>query len=377
MNLIAALVLLQSNQKVMLPNFEKLTARIERAVEKSEVAGASVVIYQKGSKVYEAYRGYADLAEKKPLRPDTVYQVMSMTKPVVAIAVMQCVEDGLLNLDDPVEKYLPAFKTTEVSRDGKTEKPSRKVTIRHLLTHTSGLSGDDPKGLDDDTKRKMTLGEYAALIGTEPLRTNPGEQIRYSGVGINAAARIVEIVSGSPFETYCQTRIFRKCGMENTWFFLPEAERSRLAKTYYTTDQGGLAEFEHDRFRAGAKLANGAGGLYSTLGDMAKLLLNYRKQGGKLVSPATFRAMTTVQTGDLPMDGGTERGFGLGWSVVRNPAGTAQLRSPGSYGHTGAFVTEFWVDPKLDVVYVYMSQGFGAGDEVRKSATTIAMASFR
>ena len=341
---------------------DRLKARLHRASEKGELAGTVCAVVKNGKVVFHNADGYADLEARRPMTPDTVFQVMSMTKPIVGVAVMQCAEAGLLNLDDPVSKYLPRLGT---------------MTLRHLLTHTSGLSSDDPGGLDDDQKRRLTLANYAALIGDRPLLTQPGETIRYSGVGINALARVVEIVTGERFEDYSQKRIFAPCGMKETWFFLPTSERGRLAKVYARGDNGQLKEFVHDRYREGARLTNGAGGLYSTASDMARFLVKFSQDGGGLVSPAGFRAMTTVQTGELKMDGGDERGFGLVFSIIRSASGMMSLRRVGSYGHSGAFCTDYWVDPPSGTVAVFMSQGFGVGDEVRKSFATMVNAAIR
>ena len=350
---------------------QAIRQRLDEAVLSRQIAG-SVVIVSKGDQIVLHHAtGQRDRAAGLSMKPDTLFQVMSMTKPFVGVAVVQCAERGLLNLDDPVEMYLPGFSRAQVRTDEGLEPAVRRVNIRHLLTHTSGLSGDDPGGLDDDQKRRMTLAEYAALIGADPLRAQPGEEIRYSGVGINALARIVEMASGQKFEDFTRDHIFQPCGMSDTSFFLSERDRSRLAKVY----EEGLEEFAHDRFRAGAKLANGAGGLYSTALDMARFLMKFSKQGGGLVSPAGFRALTTLQSGELKMDGNSERGYGLAFVVVRNPAGTSNLRAPGAYGHTGAFCTEFWADPETGVVAVFMSQGYGVGDGVRKSFGAMVSAS--
>lgn len=351
-----------------------LDRRLRDASEKGEVAGTVTLVVKRGKVVFHQAHGYADVEARKPMAPDTVFQVMSMTKPFVGVAVVQCAEAGLLNLDDPVSKYLPRLGAAEVRANEGTVKPNRPITLRHLLTHTSGLSGDDPGGLDDDQKRRLTLAKYADLIGDRPLLTQPGTEIRYSGVGINALARVVEMVSGLRFEEYCQRHIFEPCGMKETWFFLPATERARLAKVYQRGDDGRLKEFVHDRFREGAVLANGAGGLYSTASDMARFLAKFSQEGGGLVSPAGFRAMTTVQTGDLLSDGTDERGYGLVFSVVRRPAGSTSLRRAGSYGHSGAFCTDFWVDPPTGTVAVFMSQGLGVGDDLRKSFATMVNA---
>lgn len=350
----------------------KAEARLDRRIAEGELAGAVTLVAHHGRVVSIHTSGYADLAKQKPMAKSTLFQVWSMTKPVTAAAVMVAVEDGLVNLDDPVEKYLPQFKGIKVVGG---EAPTKRPTLRHLLTHTSGLSGDDPGNLSDEAKSKMTLAEYSRLIGTEPLAYQPGTAIRYSGVGINAAAAIVEKVSGTPFDAFVKNRIFQPLGMTHTFFFLPSERAPELAKTYTRGDNGKLMEFVHDAERKGAKFANGAGGLYSNVEDMARFLHAFRPGAARtILSPASMRLMTTLHTGDLLMDGGNERGYGLGWNFVRSPGGQMQMKSIGTFGHTGAFGTEYWLDPSTGVSVVFLVQGFGLSDEGRKSFSTMVNA---
>lgn len=354
------------------PNYDadRLARVVPRLVEmthRGALAGSVVLVRQRGKTLLSRSIGYADLEAKKLMSSDTVFQVMSMTKPVTAMAVMLCVEDGLLNLDDPVSKYLPSMKGVTVR--GFEAKPA--PTVLNLLTHTSGLASDDPGGLSDEAKWKMTLADYSKLIGTEPLLYQPGSEIKYSGVGISAAAAVVEKVSGKPFHEFVQKRIFDKLGMADTHFFLPDAKRARLAQVY-GGEPGSLKVFAHDRFRTGAVFANGAGGLYSTASDMAKFIESF--VGKSLLSPAGTRLMTSLQTGDLLMDNGRERGVGIGWIVTRrSPVGTT-LRPVGSFGHTGAFGTEYWADPRSGTVAVFMAQTFGLPEDARKSFDTMVAA---
>lgn len=366
---IAAIILATAAQSSTFDpaRLDKVVPALVRAVHHEALAGSVVLVRQRGRVLLSHPIGLADKDAGKPMRDDTIFQVMSMTKPVTATAVMLCVEDGLLNLDDPVAKFLPSMKGVTVQG----AKVERAPTVLNLLTHTSGLASDDPGGLTDEQKWTMTLADYSKLIGTEPLLYQPGTQIKYSGVGISAAAAVVEKVTGQAFQEFVQKRIFDKLGMTDTHFFLPTNKRPRLAQVY-TGRPGALQVFAHDRFRSGAKFANGAGGLYSTAADMAKFIESFL--GKSLLSPSGTKLMTSLQTGDLLMDGNTERGVGIGWIVSRRaPVGTT-LRPAGSFGHTGAFGTEYWADPKSGTVAVFMAQTFGLPEDPRKAFDTMVAA---
>lgn len=351
---------------------------LRQHVREGKIPGAVTLVMQGGKVVHFGTTGYLNVAQRTVLRKDSLFQVMSMTKPVTAIAAMIAVEQGLFGLDDPVENHLPQFRDQRVQMaDGSTLPAKSRLTIRQLMTHTSGVSSDDPGGLTDDEKFKLPLLEYAKLLGKEPLRAHPGEEIRYSGVGFSALAAIIELRSGKPFQTFVQEHIFDPLGMKDTFFFLPPGRRSELA-TVYMMDSGKLVEFEHNRFREGARFANGAGGLYSTASDMGRLIDSFRSGARTwVVSQPTLRLMTTLQTGSLLSDGNDARGYGLGWSVIRSVRGQNTLRSVGSFGHTGAFGTEFWHDPATGVSLVYLTQTFLVDETPRRQFSTMVNASLR
>lgn len=355
-----------------------ISQRMNQFVKEGEVAGTVVLIHRRGKVVFRDSRGYAHLEEKRPMAPDTIFQVMSMTKPITAIAVMICVERGLVNLDDPVERYLPNLNQLQVKQADGTLKPKKnRLTVRHLLTHTGGFSSIDPDGLSDEAKVKLSLQEYAAKLHLEPLIDEPGTQISYSGPGFAAAGRIVEVVSGKPLEEFMQTEVFGPLGMKDTFFFAPPDRTSRIAHMYFA-ENGSLKKLDDDPLRPGARYANPAGGLYSTGSDMATLmecLVNGGKRGSfRLLSPASIAIMAMPQTPALLSEGNETQGYGLGFAIVRNAGGTAHLKPVGSFGHVGAFGTEFWADPKTGIVAVFMSQSFS--DRVRKTFNTMANAAF-
>jgi CubicO group peptidase (beta-lactamase class C family) len=360
---------------------ERLTAvsrRMKQFVDEKEVAGTVVLVQRHGKTVFLDVQGMANVEENRPMAADTIFQIMSMTKPITAIALMICVEKGLVNLDDPVERYLPNLANLQVRQPDGSLKPKRnRITIRNLITHTAGFSSNDPDGLDDIAKVKLTLKEYADLFGKDPLIAEPGTQIAYSGPGFAAVGRIVEIASGKKLEDFMQTEMFDPLGLKDTFFFAPKDKYSRIA-SMYVSEGGKLQKFEENPFRLGAKYANPAGGLYSTAGDMATLLScianGGRKGNFRMLAPGSVTTMTMLQTGNLLSEGRESQGYGLGFALVRNGDGTGQLKPVGSYGHVGAFGTEFWADPKTGVVVVFMSQSFA--DRVRKTFNTMINAAF-
>ncbi len=352
--------------------------RLREHVRAGDLAGAATLVMLNGKVVANDAFGYSDLGAKKLMKRDTIFQVMSMTKPVTAAAVMICVERGLLGLDDPVEMYLPQFKDIQVkSQDGSLRAARTRPTVRQFLMHTSGIASDDPGGISDEDKAKLTLAQYAKRLGTEPLLTEPGTTIRYSGVGFSTAAAIVEIVTGVGFDKFVEKEIFQPLGMKETYFFLPQSLRPRLAQVYMK-DKGKLVEFPHDRYRVGAKFANGAGGLYSTAADMGKFIDAFRTGANRtFLSPNSVNLMTSLNTGDLMSDGSGSRGYGLSWSIVRNPMAQGTLRTLGSFGHTGAFGTEYWHDRETGLSVVFMAQTFFISEDARKQYSTMVNASLK
>lgn len=353
--------------------------RMKQFVEARQVAGTVVLVAYRGKTVLLDAEGNAALAPDKAMATDTIFQIMSMTKPVTAIAIVMCAERGLLLLDDPVEKYIPEFKNAMVRTEGGPSRPMRgKLTIRNLLCHTGGVGSIDPAGLDDDAKRKLTLAEYGRLLGREPLIADPGDRVSYSGPGFAALGRIVEVASGQTFEAFLERNVFGPLGMKDTFMFATRDRYPRIAQVYVRADRG-LQPLEANPYRVGAKLANPAGGLYSTAQDMARLLECVANGGSidgvRILSPSGVEAMTTLQTGSLPVDNSDAQGFGLGWSLVRSGSGMTALKPVGSYGHVGAFGTEFWTN-RRGVVAVFMSQGLSNSDEVRKTFDTMVNAAF-
>jgi CubicO group peptidase (beta-lactamase class C family) len=243
------------------------------------------------------------------------------------------------------------------------------------MTHTSGLPGETPKGF---VKAGHTLAEVVSLGAQQQLEFEPGSKWSYSNMGIATLGRIIEVVSGKPYEQFVAERVLTPLNMKDTHYFLPVEKQSRLA-TVYTDKDGKLERHDADPFRNGARYPEPESGLYSTAGDMARfyqMMLDKRSlDGHRILSPAAVAVMTSVHTGDLKAGFSPGVGWGLGWSVVREPAGTLRLTSIGSFGHGGAYRTFGWVDPAKDMLEVIMYQRTnGGGDLAHEINSFLALA---
>jgi CubicO group peptidase (beta-lactamase class C family) len=324
--------------------------------------------------------GYTDIQTKQPLTTDNIFQIHSMTKPIIAVGAMMLAEQGLLSTSDPVEKHLPEFRGQRVivERDGDRlvlGKPKRPITIRDLMTHTSGMSLNPPEGIKElQGTLDKTLKETVLILSQQPLEFEPGTAWQYSNEGLATLARIIEVVSGMPFETYLAKRIFEPLGMVDTYVYPPKEKWNRMPTAYIQKD-GKLIKYTADplgegkmKFRDGAKYPLPEGALYSTTSDLFRfyqMMLNGGEyQGVRLLSPATVAVMTTVQTGDIEPRPGV--GWGLGWQVVKGPAGQGGLESIGTYGHGGRYGTYCFLDPSKELIGIFMVHR--EGDAVERTA---------
>jgi CubicO group peptidase (beta-lactamase class C family) len=338
------------------PVLSAIGERMRPFVDGREVSGVVTLVATPDRVVHLDATGEADIAEGRRMRPDTIFWIASMTKPVTATAVLMLQEEGKLSVDDPVEKYLPEFRGLKAA-DGK---PAR-VTIRHLLTHTSGMAEITP----DEARAVKDLAGLVPLYVAKPVKYEPGTKWTYCQSGINTAARVVEVVSGWPFDRFVERRLFGPLGMKDTTFYLDEEQLPRLATSYRRSDQGelkptaigilnGKSPTSRDRFPA----ANG--GLFSTAPDYARfcrMILDGGELDGKhYLKPESVALMTAVQTGDLKTGFTDGNGWGLGWCVTREPQGVTAMLSPGTFGHGGAYGTQAWIDPSKRRIYLLMIQ---------------------
>ena len=384
---------------LMLPAFawadDPIRDRFVKFVADGELAGAVVLVGTKDKIVYEGATGMANSADRISMEQSTLFRIASMTKPITAIAIMMLVDEGKLSADDAVDKHLPEFKGQKLSLELKQPimvvvppkryeltAPKRPITLRDLLTHTSGM-GNYPAGMADlYTKRNYTLSEATIAVSQVPLVREPGEVWSYNNPGIDTLGRIVEVASGMSFEKFVQTRIFDPLGMKESTFY-PTAEQAKTVAVTYAKVDGKLVAAPNSLLdvKTNPKHPVPAGGLYSTARDQAKLyrfMLNNGKVGDKqLLSEKSLKQMTTTQTGAIKTGFVDGMSWGFGWQVVAEPKGATETLSAGTYGHGGAFGTQGWIDPKKGAFYILMIQrtGIPNGDasEFRKEFQRLAV----
>ena len=305
------------------------------------------------------------------MRDDNLFWIASMTKPITALAVMMLQDEGKLSIDDPVAKHLPEFTGQLLVSEKSAEKtvlvrPARGITIKDLLMHTSGLIGKSP--LDKDALDQLSLREVVVTYALSPLQFEPGGKWSYCNPGITTLGRIVEVVSGMPYASFMDKRIFKPLGMKDTTFWPNGGQLKRLATAYKNTADDKALEpvtitYLTEPYSNRKRMALPAGGLFSTAGDLAKLYLMLlaggEMNGKRYISEPALKQMTTIQSGDLKCSFTDGMGMGLGFHIVREPTGVTAMLSPGTYGHGGAYGTQGWIDPKKEMVYILLIQRAG------------------
>jgi CubicO group peptidase (beta-lactamase class C family) len=330
------------------------------------LAGATTLVATRASVSSLQAVGYADRATDKPMRTDSVFWIASMSKPITATAIMMLVDEGKVRLDDPVERYLPEFQGQSLAAgviDGRTtrKKPSHPITVREILSHTSGL----PFATDDEkpTLDLLTLAERSRKYAAATLESEPGSRYRYSNAGINTAGRIIEVVSGQAYESFLDARLLKPLGMCDTTFWPNSDQLARLATSYKpgSGDQKleplRISQLKYPLDDRGRQPMP-AGGLFSTASDMGRfcrMVLNRGVwEGNRLISEKSIAEMTRKQTGALP------ESYGLGWSINGE-----------SFGHGGAYATNMTIDPPSGRVFVFLVQHAGfPGDSGSKILST-------
>jgi CubicO group peptidase (beta-lactamase class C family) len=352
---------------------DPVSAAIRPFIEHNEISGAVTLVAENGElKSFEA-TGLADIANNTPMRRDTVFWVASMTKPLAGVAIMMLAEEGLLNVDDLVEEHLAEFgdvwMVAERSDDSMTlKRPARKITIKDLLTHTAGLPNVPIP------RSTSTLGELVAMSGRSPVQFEPGSRWQYSNAGIDALGRIVEVISGMPYDAFLKERVFAPLKMRNTSFHPTRRQARRLAKSYQKNRENNELE-ETDIYFVKSDLwdttrtVRPAGGLFSTAEDMFRfyqMMLNGGEwKGRRLIAEDSVRELTRTQTGEIKTGFTAGMSWGLAFQVVKEPQGVTGMLSPGTFGHGGAYATQSWADPGKGAIFILMVQrrGLPNGDD--------------
>lgn len=335
--------------------------------------GAVVLLARDGCLLHWRAHGHRDLARREPMPLDAIFRLYSMTKPIASAAALLLMEEGALTLDDPIARHLPEFAGLRL-QDGSA--PARPPSLRHLLSHTAGFATDGadagfPKLAAAAPQEAPDLAGLARRLAAVPLAAEPGSRFRYDGLNTEVLCRVVEVVSGRPFAVFLQERLLGPLGMADTGFTMPPASRHRIADITAVGDDGRLRLADGpSAARPGVALRpydSGAGGLYSTAMDylrFAQMLLDEGWwRGRRLLSRHTVALMRMNQVAHLDTAGGLApgEGFGLGVSMVLDPARRGRLGSEGAFGWPGAATTCFTVDPRERLVALLLMQHLPSG----------------
>ncbi|ALN60778.1 beta-lactamase [Lysobacter enzymogenes] len=357
----------------------RIDAALQRYIDDGRIAGAVALVLQDGKPVYQRAFGWSDKEAGRRMREDTVFRIASQTKALTSAAILMLAEEGRLSLDEPVARTIPAFaKTTVAVAGGEPVAAKRRITVRDLLTHTAGISYGTDAAIKE-AYRAQGLGPAAGYgwytadkdeatcatmerLATLPFVAQPGERWVY-GYNTDILGCVVERASGMALDEFVRTRIAEPLGLRDTRFFLPPAQRERLATVYASGDDGRAARAPDGARGQGhyvdgprRNFAGGAG-LLSTARDYARFLEALRRggelDGVRILSPRSVRLMRSNQSGALYPDEG--KGFGYGFEVTER-YGANGLDGEGAYGWAGAYGTLYRVDPQARLVMVLMIQ---------------------
>jgi CubicO group peptidase (beta-lactamase class C family) len=365
---------------------ERIENWMQTQVTSGRLACIEVIINRQGQTAFHRCHGKANLARNSDATPDTIYRIYSMTKPLTAVAIMMLYEEGRFQLDDPIRRYLPDFTGQRVFAGGgygavMTEPATRDITFRDLLTHTSGLTYGFMQATPVDAiyrAQKLdlpgaeeTLGEFMARLAKVPLIAQPGAEWNYS-LSSDVLGHLVSVISAQPFDEFLRERVIRPLGMSDTEFFVPPGKVDRFAANYEKGPDGRprlIDDPETSRFLQQPKAPSGGGGLVGTARDymrFCQMLLNRGVHGSaRLLGRKIVELMTMNHLGGDMAAMGQPRfaesnyhgiGFGLGFSVMLDPAKAQIAGSPGEYAWGGMASTAFWVDPREDMAVVMMTQ---------------------
>ena len=358
----------------------------QRLVSDGKLPGVVTLVARRDRVAHLHVCGKADLARGTPLTADTIFRIYSMTKPLTSVAAMMLYEEGRFQLDDPISRFLPGFAHARVYAGGSRGKvdsvpAERDISFRDLLTHTSGLTYGfmeahpvdalyRANGIDFQTSED-SLGEVVERLGALPLLAQPGRAWNYS-VSTDVLGHLVAVISGQDFADFLRHRLLGPLGMTDTAFFVPAEKIGRFAACYAPGPQGGLALIDdpaRSRFAAPRRIASGGGGLCSTAGDylrFCRMLLNKGELDGvRLLGRKTVELMTSNHLGGDLADLGMPRfseltyagiGFGLGFSVMLDPAKAQIVGTPGEVAWGGAASTAFWIDPREEMIVILLTQ---------------------
>jgi CubicO group peptidase (beta-lactamase class C family) len=354
----------------------RIAAALQPFVDSHSLAGAVTLVASSNNILGVNCVGYSDVGAKKAIQPDAMFWIASQSKSMTAAAFMMLVDEGKVNVDDPVEKYLPEFKGQMLIAEQNAEKtvlkkPSHAILVREVLSHTSGLPFSSL--VEEPTLDGLPLREAVMSYALSPLQFEPGTKYQYANAGINTAARIIEVVAGMPYEDFMRQRLFKPLGMKDTTFWPTEKQVRRIAKSYKPNagkndlEEIKIGQLHYPLSDRAVRFPMPAGGLFSTAQDVAKfcqmILCGGELDGKRYLSENAVQIMTSKQTGDEVKDS-----YGFGWAVGRDWT-----------GHGGAESTNMEINRRLGLIFIFMVQHAGFandGGRSRDAFTQAAIAQF-
>jgi len=356
------------------PRLERVSAWIDRYIETDQIAGAVTLIARRGKVVHYEAQGWRHKEANEPMPEDAIFTIMSMTKPIVSVALLMLQEEGRFLLDDPISKWLPEYAEPQVMvQEGafvRRVPAARPITIRHVLTHTSGLStrpnnvtlsAEERSVYEGDGTAPATVEENLHRASVIPLAFHPGDQWQY-GSSTDYVALLVERISGERLDQYLQRRIFDPLGMKDTHYYVPEDKVERVSAVYRPNEEGTIELRIAPSYRPPGTMFRGVAGLSSTAADyfkFAQMLLNGGELNGeRLLGRRTVEQAISnhIKPGQPVYVRGPGYGFGLGFGVLLDPTKSQDTLSRGSFTWGGAFGTLFWIDPVEQLIGVLMVQ---------------------
>lgn len=363
----------------------QLSTTLDDYAKNGRLAGGVAMVLRRGKLVYLHSFGQRDREANSPMKADAIFRIASQSKALTSVGIMMLQEDGKLLISDPVSKFIPEFanSTVAVPKEGggyDIVKAKRQITIRDLLTHTAGISygGGPAKDKWEAAKisgfyfsdRDEPISETVKRMAALPMDAHPGEKYIY-GYSTDILGVVIEKASGQSFDQFLQGRIFGPLGMKDTSFYLPESKMDRLATVYSAKDGKierapveGTIQSQGHYVKGPRKSFSGGAGLLSTAGDYARflqMLLNGGQLDGKrILSRKSVELMTTDHLNGISFR--TGQGFGLGFSIIKDLGAYGALSTVGEFGWGGAYHSNYWVDPKEQLVVVYMTQLLPAGN---------------
>jgi len=359
---------------------------LHRYVDQGKIPGVQTLVSRRGQLVHRDCYGFRDIEDGRKVEPDTLYRIYSMTKPITSVALMMLYEEGHFLMENPVSRWIPEFKDLQVWAGGTEDAPETKplespLTVHHVLTHTSGLTYGfqfahpvdalyREQDLGNFTSPTYDLAECMARLARLPLQFEPGTSWNYS-MSTDVCGRLVEVMSGQTLDEFFRDRIFEPLGMTDTGFVVPESEVGRCSTLYFAAGKAMTVMAPARSMTVAPSMLSGGGGLVSSADDYLRfchfLVNGGELDGVRLLSPRTLQFMTTnhLPGGKTLNDMGQSTfaevamagtGFGLGFSVLVDPAASQSLGSAGQYAWGGAASTAFWIDPAEALAVVFMTQ---------------------